>query len=202
MKSLNRREILHGCGLGVASIVMPWLRVEVLGAQGEVPEIEIQSVYPRGQWFFNPTGLYVQKGQTVRWTAGKWGATVTAFHPSNDNHELRIPESAKPFDSGIIGEDSPKYNTFEWTFDVEGTYDYFSRNHEPLGMVGRIVVGAPGGPAEKYQPGYGGRDGRAPMFAAQAALLKAVTSADIVAKKTIAYPRDVVGRRYPYSGTR
>jgi hypothetical protein len=21
----------------------------------------------------------------------------------------------------------------EWVFDVEGTYDYFSRNHEPLG---------------------------------------------------------------------
>ena len=177
---MNRREILQGCGVGITALVTPWLRIELVGAQEKLPEINIQSNYGRGQWFFSPTGLYIPKGQKVRWVANKWGATVTAFHPSNFNHELRIPEGAKPFDSGIIGEDSPKYNTFEWTFDVEGTYDYFSRNHEALGMVGRIVVGSPGGPAEKNPPGYGAKDGRAAVYAPQKAMLNAVPSAEIV----------------------
>jgi plastocyanin len=152
----------------------------------------------RGQWFFNPVGLFIEKGDTVRWMNGKFGTTVTAFHPSNANHELRIPKNAKPFDSGVLGYEAEKYRPFEWTFDVEGTYDYFSRTHEPVGLVGRIVVGAPGGPAEENPPGYGAREGRAPVFAAQKKLLAALRSADIVAKKSIAYPRDVVVRSYPF----
>jgi plastocyanin len=194
-------------------VVIPWLRIEVLDAQGaatapaaageaKLPEIVVQSNYPRGQWYYNPPGLYIQKGQRVRWTAGKWGATITAFHPNNMNHELRIPEAAKPFDSGILGEDSPKYNTFEWAFDVEGTYDYFSKNHEVVGLVGRIVVGTPGGPAEKNPPGYGNREGRAVVYPAQAQVLNALASAEIVAKKSLPYPRDLVVRRFPYGETR
>jgi hypothetical protein len=133
----------------------------------------------------------------VRWLNGKFGPTVTAFHPSNFNHELRIPKDAKPFDSGMLGYEAEKYRPFEWTFDVEGTYDYFSRTHEPLGLVGRIIVGRPGGPGEEA-PGYGAKDGRAPVFEAQKRMLAALRSADIVAKKTIAYPRDVVVRQFPF----
>jgi hypothetical protein len=36
------------------------------------------------------------------------------------------------------------------------------------------------------------------VFAAQKKLLDAIRSADIVAKKSIAYPRDVVVRSYPF----
>ena len=210
--TMNRRDLLKGMGLGVVVIALPgWegfaVAQEEAGgrpatAAGDGPEIKINNNYARGQWFFDPAGLYVPKGQKVRWLGTKWGATVTAFHPSNYNHELRIPEGAKPFDSGLIGEDSNRYNSFEWTFDVEGTYDYFSRNHEVLGMVGRIVVGSPGGPAEKNPPGYGGREGRAPVFPAQAKMLEALPSAQIVAKKIIPYPRDVVVRSFPYGDAR
>ena len=197
----DRREVLKSCGIGIASLVFPLWRVQVLGAQAAANEFRVGNAYGRGQWFFDPLGMYIEKGQTVRWLGQKWGATVTAFHPSNDNHELRIPENAKPFDSGLLGEDSSRYNQFEWTFDVEGTYDFFSRNHEPLGMVGRIVVGRPGGPAEK-PPGYGAREGRAPMFPAQATLLNAAVPADIVSKKKIPYPRDLVVREFPYGDVR
>ena len=120
---INRRDLLKACGLGIAALHVPGWRVEVWGQQ-PVVEVRINNVYIRGQWFFDPAGLYIQKGQTVRWLGTKWGATVTAFHPANYNHELRIPENAKPFDSGLIGEDSDRYNKFEWTFEVEGTYDY------------------------------------------------------------------------------
>ena len=82
-------------------------------------------------------------GQTVEFVdAGRRG--VTAYHPSVDNHELRIPEGAKPFNSETMGSGG----TFKWTFEVEGTYDYYSRAYEYLGMVGRIIVGKPGGGVE------------------------------------------------------
>ncbi len=196
----SRREALKGCGLGVLTLALPGFRMEVIDAQGKVHEVKINSVYPRGQWFYNPVGLYIQKGETVRWTPNKWGTTVTAFHPSNANHELRIPKDAKPFDSGLIGEDSPKFNHFEVTFEVEGTYDYFSLNHEPMGLVGRIVVGKPGGPGEE-PPGYGAQEGRAPVYPAQAEVISTIKSADIVAKKSIAFPTSLNSRRFPYSRT-
>ena len=198
---INRRDLLKACGLGIAALHLPGFKIEVLGQRREAPvvEVTINSVYIRGQWFFEPAGLYIEPGTTVRWVPNKWGATVTAFHPSNANHELRIPENAEPFDSGLIGEDSIRYNRFEWTFDVEGTYDYFSLHHEPLGMVGRIVVGRPGGPAETNSPGYGGREGRTPVFPAQAKLLEFLSSQDIAAKKTVPYPTDLLVRTFPYT---
>ena len=195
---MRRREVLKGCGLGIISLLLPGWQVEVLGAQSAVREIRTSNDYRRGQWFYDPIGLFIEKGQTVRWIGTKWGTTVTSFHPSNSNHELRIPENAQPFDSGLLGEDSSRYNAFEWTFDVEGTYDFFSRNHEPLGMVGRIVVGSPGGPAETHPPGYGAKEGRAPVFPAQAKFLAAIPSEEILKKKTIPYPRDVVVRQFPH----
>ena len=63
---------------------------------------------------------------------------MTAFHPDHDNHELRIPEGAQPFDSGMLA----AMESFQWTFEVEGTYDYYSKHHEGAGLIGRIVVGS------------------------------------------------------------
>ena len=193
---IHRRDILKGWGMGALALSLPGWRLTAWGAEPEAAVVTIGNNYRLGQWFFNPAGLYIQKGQTVRWESRKWGTTVTAFHPSNDNHELRIPENAEPFDSGLLGQ--AIQNTFEWTFDVEGTYDYFCRYHEVLGMVGRIVVGSPGGPAEENPPGYGGREGRAPVFTPQAKLFAAIPSQQIVEKKTISYPRDLLVRTYPY----
>lgn len=148
--------------------------------------------YAAGRFYFDPAGLYVDLGQTVRWENSDWGFNVTAFHPEIDNHELRIPEGAHPFDSGLMAEGA----SFEWTFRVEGTYDYYSRYHETIGAVGRIVVVKPGGPAEK-PPGYGAREGRAPMFKDSIRLFELMPSRAIVGKKRIPYPIDVMKRPFP-----
>lgn len=196
--NMSRRSVLKTLGMGTTAIIVPGLRSQMVRAQQDVRVIEADSFYPNGQWFFNPAGLFIEKGQTVRWISRNLGPTVTAFHPSIGNHELRIPEKAKPFDSWVLTQRDKRYDTFEWTFDVEGTYDYYSRTFEPLGMVGRIVVGRPGGPAELHPPGYGGREGRAVVFPAEAKMLAALPSAEIVARKSVPYPKDLVVRSFPY----
>jgi plastocyanin len=191
----DRREMLKRLGVGAAAL-LPALVSKSAVAEDGVVEIRVESFYPRGQWFYEPSGIYIPLGTKARWIANDYGATVTSFHPSIDNHELRIPEKAKPFDSGVLSRYG-RYRIFEWTFDVEGTYDYFSRTFEPIGTVGRIVVGKPGGPGEQ-PPGYGGREGRAVVFPAEAKILDALPSGEIVAKKSIAYPKDLVVRSFPF----
>ena len=47
--------------------------------------------------WFDPVGLLIQPGQTVRWTNKDAGNshTATAYHPANDGHPLRIPAGAE-----------------------------------------------------------------------------------------------------------
>lgn len=95
--------------------------------------------------YFDPIGLLVEPGTTVTFVNASGDHSATAYHPDSGDQPLRIPEDAAPFDSGVYTEDDV---TFEHTFDVEGVYDYYCTPHEVMGMVGRIVVGAPnGGPA-------------------------------------------------------
>ena len=92
---------------------------------------------------FDPIGLSVAPGTTVRWVVDANVHTTTAYHPANGRHSLRIPPGAKPWDSGYLVNPG---DYFEATLTVEGVYDYFCQPHEAAGMVGRIVVGRPNPP--------------------------------------------------------
>jgi len=114
--------------------------------------VEVRLVQaPAGDAYFDPAGVHIAPGDTVRWVQMSGFHSITSYHPRNDNHELRIPESAEPWDSDILLADYPKRGaTFERVFTVPGVYDYFCKPHEMAGMVGRIVVGEPGnGPGTK-----------------------------------------------------
>jgi hypothetical protein len=78
--------------------------------------------------------------RTVRFEIESGSHSVTAY-------EDRIPTGAEAFDSGVMSDGG-----FEHTFDTLGTYDYYCTPHQSMGMVGRIVVGEPGGPAEDSMP--------------------------------------------------
>ena len=170
----------------------PLLSIGSLRGQGEPARVKIMLDYGLGLWYFDPVGLFIQKGQTVEWYSSRWGPTISAFHPSNDNQELRIPEDAKPFDSPLLAQ----ADTFRWTFEKEGTYDYFSRNHLTMGLVGRIVVGRPGGPGEK-PPRYGGAEGRAPIYSRAMRVFEALNSEEIVSRKAVPFPTAKIGNRFP-----
>ena len=184
-RCITRRMVL-------GSLAGPFIFGGWLPGQDEIAKIKIVLDYALGLWYFDPVGLFIEKGRTVEWTSMRWGPTVSAFHPSNDNQELRIPESARPFDSPLLAQ----ADTFRWTFDVEGTYDYFSRNHLTMGLIGRIVVGRPGGPGEK-PPRYGGTEGRAPIFPRAMHVFEALKSEEIVRRKAVAFPAAEIGHRFP-----
>ncbi len=89
-----------------------------------------------GNNYFDPIGLHVEPGTTVRFEIAAGAHSATAY-------ENRIPSAASGFDRGIISSGG-----FEYTFEEPGTYDYYCILHKSVGMAGRIVVGSPGGPAE------------------------------------------------------
>ena len=102
------------------------------------------------EFYFDPIGLFVEPGTTVTWTNESGAHSSTAYQEGNGPAEVtRIPEGAEAWDSGTLSEQGA---TFEHTFETTGTYDYYCIPHKTLGMVGRIVVGEPGGPAEGSMP--------------------------------------------------
>ena len=91
---------------------------------------------------FDPVGILVEPGTTIRWICDSNVHTTTAYHPKNGYHCLRIPTEAQPWASDYL---LPRQH-FEVTLSVEGVYDYFCIPHEHAGVVGRIIVGKAIGP--------------------------------------------------------
>ena len=156
MNSQSRRvetEVWPRCAakaLFVACAASAAMLAHAVPATAATLEIKLVQT-PAGHTYFDPIGVRITAGDTVRWVQLRGFHSITAYHPDNDNHELRIPEAAKPWDSDILLAEYPKPGaTFEYTFSVPGVYDYFCKPHEMAGMVGRIVVGDPGhGPGTK-----------------------------------------------------
>ncbi len=87
---------------------------------------------------FDPVGVHIEPGTTVRFVVDEASHTATAYHPDNGKN-LRIPEGAEPWDSGTMAPG----DVYEVELTEEGVYDYYCEPHEHLGHVGRIVVGDP-----------------------------------------------------------
>src|SRR4051794_26956134 len=144
----SRRRLLLAGG-GAVLLAAPARRRAL--AVPAVVEVRMRSDPDGARVGFDPIGLRVASGTTVRWVVEANVHTATAYHPANGGHPLRIPERAEPWDSGYLVE--PR-QAVEVTLTVEGVYDYFCAPHEAAGMVGRIVVGRPGGPGMR-PPGKG-----------------------------------------------
>lgn len=104
---------------------------------------EVSMVTDGDEYYFDPIGLHIQPGDTIQWTIEEGSHNAVAY-------EERIPEDAEAFETEVISEGS-----HERSFSVEGTYDYYCLPHQSLGMVGRFVVGEPGGPAAASMPEHG-----------------------------------------------
>jgi len=87
---------------------------------------------------YTPDTVRVEVGQTVRWkNTSVVMHTVTADPDEAINDEsVTLPEEASTFDSGELDPEE----TFEYTFDVAGTYRYFCIPHEATKMYGTVIV--------------------------------------------------------------
>ena len=99
---------------------------------------------------YDPETITVDVGDTVTWeNVGQVGHSVTAY-------EDEIPDDAEYFASGGFDSeqaardayapgdtdagDIPGGESWEYTFETAGTYEYFCIPHESAGMVGTVEV--------------------------------------------------------------
>ncbi|MFC6976767.1 plastocyanin/azurin family copper-binding protein [Halomicroarcula sp. GCM10025709] len=145
-ESLNRRQFLRA-GLGTA--------LAAGAGTAAAQEGTTHTVEMTDGLVFDPDDLTIEPGDTVVWeNVGAIGHSVTAY-------EAEIPEEATYFASGDFDSEDAARNsyragdpesgditegmTYEHTFEVAGSYDYFCIPHESAGMVGTIQVGGDGG---------------------------------------------------------
>jgi plastocyanin len=135
---MARRTVLQAGGW-VAGLAL--LGAPVGSGAASIVEIRMRGNADGSAVWFDPIGVLIGPGQTVRWINTDRGNshTSTAYHPTNTGHPQRIPEAAEPWNSDYLLPDQ----AFELQFTVTGVYDYFCIPHEEAGMVGRIIVGSP-----------------------------------------------------------
>jgi plastocyanin len=102
---------------------------------------------------FAPSGLHVERGDVVQFTATDPDHTVTAYHPGF-GFQRRVPEEVPPFSSPVLNAGGAWLYEFEET----GVYDMYCGPHHVLGMVMRIVSGDVDG-APAYVDTFEGRAG-------------------------------------------
>ncbi|WP_336099142.1 plastocyanin/azurin family copper-binding protein [Roseovarius sp. CH_XMU1461] len=135
MTRINRRHILLGGGV-TAALGIPFQAL----AQTRV-EIKMRGTSRGERIWFDPIGLAVEPGTTLRFTNRDPGNshTATAYHPKIFGRTRRIPAFAEPWNSDFLLPNE----SFEVTLTTPGVYDYYCLPHEMAAMVGRIVVGTP-----------------------------------------------------------
>jgi plastocyanin len=174
---VTRRELLEAGGLWLAGLAVP----RPARAAGPV-EIRMMSDPLGTVVWFDPIGIRIEPGQTVRFIVHGNVHTTTAYHPRNDRHSLRIPEQAEPWDSKFLVNPG---SHFEVTLRVPGVYDYFCAPHEAAGMVGRIVVGRPDGPGALPFDYYDGRAGTSEWKPVPAAARKAFPPVSVIMRDRV-----------------
>jgi plastocyanin len=135
----RRRSAMLSAG---SAILVSGIGVQATRSSPDIVEVHMRSDPEGSHVGFDPVGILIQPGQTVRWTCDANVHTTAACHPANNLHSLRILTAAQPWASDFL----LPGQSLAVVLSVEGVYDYFCAPHEQAGMVGRIVVGRPAGP--------------------------------------------------------
>src|SRR5690349_21635028 len=96
---ISRRHVLGiggGFLAGLAWLRLPWA--------SELVEIRMRGNTDGSHVWFDPVGLRIRPGQTIRWINLDSGNshTATAYHPKNFERPRRIPEGAEPWNSEYL----------------------------------------------------------------------------------------------------
>jgi len=106
-------------------------------------DLQIQPVEGREipEFYFEPTGLAIEPGDTVKFNMATPHHNVVAHHPAF-GYTQRVPDDVPQFSSPMLT--AGEY--WLYTFEQEGVHDFNCAPHELFGMVGRVVVGSATGP--------------------------------------------------------
>ena len=99
------------------------------------------------EFYFEPTGLYVEPGDTVQFSLVSPHHSVTAYHPGIGTQQ-RVPDDVPPLSSPVL----PVNAYWLYTFEQPGVYDLHCGPHEIFGHVIRIVAGEVSGPGAEPVP--------------------------------------------------
>lgn len=150
--SLTRRGFLSGSVAGIGAVAAG------AATPARAQEGSTRTVEMTDDLVFDPDEIAVTPGTTVVWeNVGSIGHSVTAY-------EEDLPADAEFFASGgFETEDAARSaysagdpdsgdiaggETYEYTFETEGTYPYFCIPHESVGMLGTIEVSEDAGATE------------------------------------------------------
>jgi plastocyanin len=117
------------------------------------PDHEVQALIAEREdraipeFFFEPAGLYVEPGDTVKVTMATPHHNLLAYHPGF-GFVQRVPENVPPISGPLL----PGGAYWLYTFEHEGVYEMNCPPHEYWGMVMRLVVGEVSGPAAEPLP--------------------------------------------------
>ncbi|HEU0209252.1 MAG TPA: plastocyanin/azurin family copper-binding protein [Candidatus Udaeobacter sp.] len=123
-------------------------RIVVVDASGrEVPsgrptsvsQIFDVTVGPGGAFTFSPNTVDILVGDTVRWTWGSDGHSVTGGEDCAANSEFCSPDDMNCSGFNV----SPTGTVYQHTFNTAGSYSYYCVAHCFRGMVGTVNVTAP-----------------------------------------------------------
>jgi plastocyanin len=144
--SPSRRQVLTSVGAGFSALVT----TSIAGCLGGSSEPGSGDAYDVGMTAiaYTPQEITITAGESVVWqNTSSRGHTVTAY-------ESGIPDAASYFATGgYETEDAAREafrndlgglidggETWEYTFEIPGTYEYLCIPHEQQGMIGTVIV--------------------------------------------------------------
>lgn len=99
---------------------------------------------PVPTFYFEPTGLFVEPGDIVKFVFSTPDHAVTAYHPGL-GRTARVPGGVPALSSPMMT--AGTYWLFR--FDTPGVHDLYCPPHEAFGMAMRVVAGEATGPGAK-----------------------------------------------------
>ncbi|ELY77485.1 blue copper domain-containing protein [Natrinema gari JCM 14663] len=103
---------------------------------------------------FEPSGIHVDPGDVVQFTATAPDHTITAYHPAQ-GFQRRVPDGVPPFSSPVLNVGG----AWLYAFPKPGIYDVYCASHHVFGMSMRLVVGdLPAESVPDYEETFEGSD--------------------------------------------
>jgi plastocyanin len=132
---ITRRHIFRKAGAALVSASL--LVLEACMPQRS-PKYEVRILFKNSHGQFSPDTLEIPRGATVVWqNQGIYPQTVT-YNPGKMklNSTKNLPQGVEPWDSGTLYPGQ----TWSYTFEVPGSYPYFSQIDEEPDLIGLVIV--------------------------------------------------------------